>query len=609
VFRREIVTMQPSTARRPLLPTAVPALARRCAIAACLAAGTLLGAPAHAHESEQYTLPIGRDFADLGPYFTQIAYDAVVAAANETNAAIREVVEHGATGPSLATLQSSDYIAGKVWGQFFTAIPTNELLDATLLTAAVQARYPGLVTMYRPTVSIYDDALLVLDLTKAVRTFFRAGTVSAHGTEFGTDKIIHFINIGRIYHSKYETRIGRGLPPDEAVKSAIASTSRNPLLSEDGVLGMLTTGIHSNGDLAADYAGLLFYRNLTETVQIGQRILPPMLRRDGPYWRVQVDPDSDFFVAFITPHWNETYNPNRFANYTKGRLRALVADRCPDALDHYRDEHGQLRGRAEFEAIERELSTYYGVDYGHERNAERPVSLAAVCFSDKVAGAPANVAVAPAGGADAFGRTELWWAARNGDEALVRQLAATTDLNLADLDGETPLHAAVRAGSVPVARQLLALGATPDPAALYGVTPLLLAANRGRPEVAALLLAAGADPNRRDLFGSTPLHAAARRGNSVLALRLLENGADPRLVDDNGNSALHLAAQSGHESIVALLAARGADPGARNASGATPLEEALRGGHLSAARRLELQSQAGAMSPQATNAARPAQPD
>jgi len=600
--------MRTSTSRRSTFPTNLPALARTFLAIGC-AAGTLLSAaPARSHESEQYTLPIGRDFADLGPYFSKIAYDAIVGAATETNAAIRDAVERGAAGTSLATLQSSDYIAGKVWGQLFTAIPTNELLDATLVSASVQSRYPGLVTMYRPPVSIYDDPLLVIDLSKAVRTFFRAGTVNANGTEFGTDKIIHFINIGRIYHSKYETRIQRGLPPDEAAKSAIASTSRNPLLSEDGVLGMLTTGIHSNGDLAADYAGLLFYRNLTETVQIGPRALPPMLVREGPYWRVQVESGSDFFVAFITPHWNEALNPNRYANYTKGRLRALVGDRCPDVLDHYRDERGQRRERAEFEAIERTLSTYYGFDYGHESNSERPVTLAAVCFTgtSETAGATEVAARSP-GGPDGLGRTDLWWAARNGDAAQVRQLAQTSNVNAADLDGETPLHAAVRAGSAETVQLLLAQGAVPDATALYEVTPLLLAADRGRSDAATTLLAAGADPNRRDLFGTTPLHSAARRGDSLLAQRLLERGADPHSVDDSGSSALHLAARHGNESTVAALLTAGADPKARNGTGATPRDEAIRQGHAGIAEQLELQSHAS-VAPQATNA-RTARPD
>ena len=64
--------------------------------------------------------------------------------------------------------------------------------------------------MYRPVDSIYDDPLLMLDLSKPVRAFFRAGTVSAGGVLFGTDKIIHFINVGRIYHSRYLDAVAKG---------------------------------------------------------------------------------------------------------------------------------------------------------------------------------------------------------------------------------------------------------------------------------------------------------------------------------------------------------------------------------------------------------------
>jgi ankyrin repeat protein len=588
----------------------------RWALAALMAGLTLAHlSPAQSHESEQYTLPAGRDFADLGPYFSKIAYDAIVGATAETNAAIAQAVEAGRSPSQLEELQSADFIAGKVWGQIFFAIPANEVLDATLVTEFVQSQYPGLVTMYRPPVSIYDDPLLVIDLTKAVRTFFRAGTVSAGGHVFGTDKIIHFINIGRIYHGKYETRIKRGLPEKEAIKSAIASTSRNPLTSEDGVLGMLTTGIISNGDLAADYAGLMFYRNLTEPVRIGPRALPPMLVRDGPYWRVQVEPDSDFFIAFITPHWNEVLNPSKYARYTSGRLRALIRERCHEALAWYRDPRGQPRGRAQFEAIERELATYYGDEYGHEANPAHPVSIADICFAksadaSNAAGergaisptpAPAAAAsprdsagAAPAPAPDSLGRTPLWWAARDGNVEQIHALApARSDIDTADVDGETPLHAATRAASAAAVRELISRGADPNRTALYGVTPLMLAATTSRVDVAAVLLQAGASPNARDLFGTTALHSAALRGNSQLTNRLLEHGADPRLANDGGNTALHLAARRGNEKVVAMLLARGADANARNEAGATPRDEAERRGHVRTAQQLSSDTHAG----------------
>jgi hypothetical protein len=560
-------------------------------LAACLGCMTIHVESVSAHESEQYTLPVGRDFADLGPYFTRIMYNAIVGAVAETNAAIEAAVESGRPAKEVKQLQSDDFVAQKVWEHIFAAIPTNELLDATLISPPVVAQYPGLVTMYRPVNSIYDDPLLVIDLTKVVRTFFRAGTVSAGGTIFGTDKIIHFFNIGRIYHAKYQTRLERGLPTEDAIKSAIQSTSRNPFLSEDGVLGMLSTGIVSNGDLAADYAGLSFYRNLTEEIRIGPNVLPPMLVRVGPLWHVTIRPDSGFFTAFITPHWNEALNPNTYARYTTGRLRALVRERCPDTLDRYRDEHGQRMSRDQFEAIERELSTYYGEFYDYEK-PKHPVSIATVCFESPVGTSAANAdPTAASAGPDAMGRSALWWAARNGDIAQVQRLAAQrVDLDSPDHDGESPLHAATRANSLAVVQELLARGAKPDVAALYGVTPLMLASAGSKTGIASLLLRAGARPNTRDMFGKTSLHDAVLRANPTLTQLLLDHGADPLISDDGGNTALHLAARSGNEAIVGALLARGGSARVRNATGATPRDEAKRHGHTRVAELLTFSS-------------------
>jgi hypothetical protein len=535
------------------------------AVRAAGAVVTLLlacAAPAIGHESEQYTLPAGREFADLGPYFSRIVHDAVVAAVARTNAEIAAVGEDGQPRVPPEELQSPDYIAGKVWQHLFLAIPANELLDLQLASEAVAAQFPGLVTVYMPARSIYNDPLLVIDLTKFVRTFFRAGSVDVGGTVFGTDKIIHFLNVGRIYHTKYETRRQRGMPVADATRSAIASTSRNPLFSEDGVLGMWTTGIRSNGDLAADYAGLRFYRNLTAEVTLGRRTLPPMLVRDGQFWRVRIEPDSDFFTAFITPHWNETLNPNTYVGYTRGRIRALVRERCADTLDAYRDHRGQRMGKAQFQAIERELATYFGEDYAHEVSKD-PVSVASVCFAASSVSPPRppedDASATTAADPDALGRSALWWAARTGDVERLRALApSVAGIDLPDIDGETPLHAAIRADRVEVVAELLALGADPNRAAAYGMTPLMLASARGKTVIAGVLLRAGAQPNQRDLFGKTALFDASLRGNAALTTLLLDNGADPRLRNDAGNTALHFAARGGNEAVIAALLAHGA---------------------------------------------------
>ncbi len=572
--------------------------------AAGVAASVLLAGAVAAHESEQYTLPAGREFADLGPYLSRIVYRAVVDTANATNAAIRTAIEAGQPQREIDRLQSVDTISTEAWRQLFVALPTNELLDVGLLHADIRSQYPGLVTMHRPVESIYDDPLLVIDLSKPVRTFFRAGTINVGGTMIGTDKIIHFINIGQIYHGKYLTRRARGLGEAAASLSSIESTARNPLLSEDGVLGWFTTGIRSNGDLAADYAGLKFYRNLTEEVRIGSRTLPPMLVREGAYWRVELAPDTDVFTAFVTPHWNEALNPNKYVKYIRNRLRVVVRERCGDVLDWYPGDTGQPMTRSEFEAVERELSTYFGEPYGFLDDGASRVSVATVCF-DRPQSGPESVASAAPGaveppGMDALARSKLWWAARAArSDEVARLVAAGEDPNAADVDGETAVHAAARSGNAAAVAALLERGGDPDRPALYGVTPLQLAVAGGRVDVATLLLRAGAQPNARDLFGKTALHDAAARRSVQLSELLLAHGADPSATDDAGTSALHIAAADGQDRLAAVLVARGASLSTRNAAGVTPSDAAKRAGHSDLAGALTLQAQAGPMSPSA----------
>ncbi len=531
--------------------------------------------PGSAHESDQYSLPVGRDFADLGPYFSNIVEAALRAAVTQTNAQIDAALT--SESPQAASaLQSSDHIASMLWAELFRAFPTNELLDGSLLSADVRDGYPGLVTLHWPVPSIYDDPLLLLDLSKFVRTFFRAGTVSVGGTVIGTDKVIHFINVGRIYHAKYEQLLAQGQSADQAVGAAISATSANPFYSEDGFLGIFTTGIHSNADLAADLAGFKFYRNLTETVRLGDREWPAMLVRDGPFWRVQMRAGSQRFTAFVTPHWNEVLNPNRYLDYVAAGLREPVHQRCADVLDLYRDRYGRKRGRAQFEAIENEFATLFGEPYDHQRNEAGRVAVAALCFAPDAEAPSAN----PPPATDAMGRTSLWWAAHDGHtDTIDRLLADKSDPAAADLDGDTPLHAAARAGQLDAAKRLLRQGGPVNAAGLYGVTPLMLAASRGDLPLAQTLLEAGAMPNLEGPFGRTALHQAIAAGQDEMAELLLRRGADPLRADDMGNSAVHLAARRGDERLLAVFAAAEALAAAPNARGATPADAAEQAGH------------------------------
>ena len=538
---------------------------------------------AGAHETDQYTLPLGREFADLRVYASRVVHGAIAAAVKTTNAAIEKSLANGHPTWDTAWYQSSDFIAGQVWTEVFDAIPTNEKLDAELHGARMQNRYPGLVVVYLPEQLVYDDPLLLIDITKFVRTFFRSATVNVGGTLFGTDKYLHFFHLGRAYHATYLEARADGLTEEAAVARAVATSSGpNLLLSEDGFLGTVSTGIRSNADLAADYAGFKFFRNLTEPVRIGTTKVPPMLVQDGVYWRLanRVQPGSDFFAAFITPHFNEALNPNVYQSAAGARVRAMLRVRCFDLLEWYRDERGRVRSRAQFEAIEKNLSTFYGEPYGYQSDGEDRVSIATTCFEagdvpDARASAdadrarpertPADDVRSP--GSDRFGRTELWWAAREGRvDAVKRLIAGVENPNARDIDGEGPLHAAARGGHAAAIELLIPYGADPRAGDRYGTTPLHVAVESSQLAGVQALLAHGADVNARDGFGRTPLHQAVLQGDRALAKLLLERGAD-RTVRYRRRTPAGLAQRAGNEAFAKWLESYPARAVARSRSG------------------------------------------
>jgi len=88
-----------------------------------------------------------------------------------------------------------------------------------------------------------------------------------------------------------------------------------------------------------------------------------------------------------------------------------------------------------------------------------------------------------------------------------------------------PLHSAVAASRLSVARLLLEHAADVSATQEGGFTPLHSAANNGQEEMVRLLLAHGADVNSKDPEGVTPLQLALEREHSAVASLLKERGA------------------------------------------------------------------------------------
>ena len=128
------------------------------------------------------------------------------------------------------------------------------------------------------------------------------------------------------------------------------------------------------------------------------------------------------------------------------------------------------------------------------------------------------------------------------------------------------LEYAIYHSPVAFIRELLELGAEPNPEDHTGFPPLIAALSCSRPhpgspgrkdtiEVLALLLTFGADPNQRGLNDYTALHMAVGERHTEAVRLLLESGADPsvRTRIDECETPLEMAEKAGLQDLVTLL--------------------------------------------------------
>jgi hypothetical protein len=134
---------------------------------------------------------------------------------------------------------------------------------------------------------------------------FAGGTVSptvmVNGVRFGGDKLSHFFRLGYRYYKK--SAHGR----DE--RAAVRYGTRTEL----GGLGLLTMGVFSFGDLAANHAGYTFYRDL-----VGRHYA---LERDAS-GRPRFRPLEAFHIGdYATEDWDEFLNPSHYTPALEDAVR------------------------------------------------------------------------------------------------------------------------------------------------------------------------------------------------------------------------------------------------------------------------------------------------
>lgn len=142
---------------------------------------------------------------------------------------------------------------------------------------------------------------------------------------------------------------------------------------------------------------------------------------------------------------------------------------------------------------------------------------------------------------------------------------------LGGLEGNTPLHAAVKNRNLAIAKLLVDAKANLKKKNRVGMTPLHIAAESGQCKLAKLLVQNGADPSIKDKEGKTPLHFAIQNGREKLTGYLLGIGADEYIPYKNRYKLLYLAAHKGNQRIIKVLLSTGYDLTKRDSRGVTAL--------------------------------------
>ena len=159
---------------------------------------------------------------------------------------------------------------------------------------------------------------------------------------------------------------------------------------------------------------------------------------------------------------------------------------------------------------------------------------------------------------DSRGSTPLHWAARSGQEGMVKILLERYDVNpdKPDNGGRTPLWDAAFYGHEGVVKILLERDdVNPNKLDEYGQSPLLSPAYHGHEGVVKILLARKyTNPDIPIIAGQTPLWCAAYNGHEgVVKMLLARDDVNPNTVDEDGITPLDAATERGHQRVITLL--------------------------------------------------------
>lgn len=351
---------------------------------------------ARAHETDNFSLPVEGEFADLGEFLDTVHTRAIEEAVREINGRIERalrVEEPADRAKLLARWHDPDAIAQAVGGRFNDAFWETFDVEDVVRGRWARRAYPGQRTAYWDANWMFAYVHLPFDPRRLV-LLFQASTVKAYGVYFGTDKLLHFHHMGRYYYEAYRELVRAGKAPADAQREVVRWYADSSMIAENTLVGFLASGVYSNADLCSNFMGFKFLLNLTEPVILKGERRAPLVVRCGVFWRVndQVRPRSGWFGAFVSDHWNEALNPNLYDVTIRANVRGLLRRRADRIMDFYTRKDGRPADAEYFNQLARTLATYDGEEYGHSGQFEDLLTLGNTCL-------PAvRTAPSPAGG-------------------------------------------------------------------------------------------------------------------------------------------------------------------------------------------------------------------
>lgn len=357
-------------------------------ITTLILASLLMAPQAWAWEVDHYTLPPG-ELVDIGDVITEYVYDGLIQAITELNA---ELEPHLAQMKQLQAQRSQGQLSNRktrttmrrlqaqikqlttkdaLVDRCFSEIGGGWALSGTIgkwvKSDRLRRRYAdlldsGMVLSFRPRrdKSIYP---VWVTLQRTPIYIPLSPLIKVYNVEMGIDKIGHLFKQGWQYYGAYRKALKKGKTDLQAEQAAIQKVG---VRTEKTYFGLMGAGVYANADLAVNYIGLKFWKNLTDPQVINGTDYPAMLtvQADGTYaldGYYEKNRDK-IFGRYVSYHYNEIFNPNYFVMFPE-QVKNLMARTADVWLKRYSDI-----SESEFIALIHELSTWYGEDYGHSKN-------------------------------------------------------------------------------------------------------------------------------------------------------------------------------------------------------------------------------------------------